>query len=88
MKKGLDQRIDGGVLMWFGHAERMERDRITKRVYVGECAGSHSVGRPQKRWIDTMKECLKKIGLGIRQTRRIVQDKSEWWGFGGGMHGV
>ena len=28
--------------------------------YVGECTGSHSVGRPQKRWLDTVKECWKK----------------------------
>ena len=38
----------------------MENDRIAKRVYVGECAGSRSVGRPLKRRTDTMKECLKK----------------------------
>ena len=36
----------------------MLRDRIAKRVYVGECACTHSVGRPQKRWIDTVKEYL------------------------------
>ena len=64
--KGLDERIDEGVLRWFSHVESMERDRITKRVYVGECAGSHSVGRPQKRWNDTMKECLRKRGLDVR----------------------
>ena len=55
MKKGLDERIDEGVLRWFSHVERMERDRITKRVYVGGCAGSHSVGRAWKRWTDTVK---------------------------------
>ena len=57
-------------LRWFGHIERVERDRIAKRVYVGECAGSRSVGRPRKRWIDTVKECLKKRGLDIRQAKR------------------
>ena len=81
VKKGLDEMIDEGILRWFGHVERMERDRIAKRVYVGECAGSHSVGRLWKRWIDTMKECLKKRGLDFRQARRMVQDRSEWWGF-------
>ena len=30
MKKGLDERIHEGVLRWFGHVERMERDRIGK----------------------------------------------------------
>ena len=49
VKRGLDGRIDEGVLRWFGHVERLERDRIAKRVYVGECAGSRSVGRPRKR---------------------------------------
>ena len=61
--------------------ERVERDRIAKRVYVEECAGSRSVGRPRKRWIDTMKECLRRRDLDVRQARRMVQDKGEWWGF-------
>ena len=55
----------------------MERDRIAKRVYVGECAGSRSVGRPRKRWIDTLKECLKKRGLDVSQAWRMMQDRSE-----------
>ena len=38
----------------------MERDRITKKVYVGECAGVSLVGRPWKRWVDNVKECLRK----------------------------
>ena len=60
--------------------ERMERDKIAKRVYVGGCAGSRLVGRPWKRWIDTV-ECLRKRGLDVRQARRMVQDRSEWQGF-------
>ena len=55
MDKGVDKSINMDVLQWFGHVERMERDRIAKRVYVGVCAVSCSVGRPMKRWIDTMK---------------------------------
>ena len=38
----------------------MENDRIAKMLYVGECAGSRSVGRPRKRLTDTVKDCLKK----------------------------
>ena len=40
----------------------MERDRIAKR----ECVGNLLVGRPQKKWIDTLKECLRKGGLNGR----------------------
>ena len=71
MKKGLDERIDG-VLRWFDHVERMENDGIAKRVYIGESGGSRSVGRPRKRWIDTVKEYLRKRGLDVRQAGRMV----------------
>ena len=78
---GLDEMIDEGVLHWFGRVEKMERERIAKRVYVGERAGSYSMGRPRKICIETVKECLRKRGLDVRQARRMVQDRSEWRGF-------
>ena len=37
MTKGVDEKIDEGVLRWFGYMERMENDRIAKRIYVGVC---------------------------------------------------
>ena len=46
--KGVDERIDEG------HVERMENNRFAKCVYVGKCACRCSVGRLQKRWIDTV----------------------------------
>ena len=79
--KEVDERIDEGVLRWFGHVEKREKDMIAKRVYAGECAGSHSVGKPRKRWIDTVKDCLRKIFLGVWQARRMEHVRSEWRGF-------
>ena len=70
--KGVDEKINEGVLRWFDHVERMENDRIANRVYVGECAGSRSVGkrsRRRKRWIDTVKNCLKKKGFGCQASK-------------------
>ena len=72
VKKGLDERIGEGVLWWFGHVDRMERDRIAKRVYVGGCVGSRLEGRPRKRWIDNVKYCLMKSDLDVRQPRRMM----------------
>ena len=34
-----DERIHKGVLRWFGHVQKIENDRIAKRVYVGERGG-------------------------------------------------
>ena len=78
MTKEVDEKIDEGVFRWSDHVMRMENDRIAKRVYVGECDDSCSVGRPRKRWIDSMKDSLMKRGLDVRQARRMVQDRSDW----------
>ena len=81
--KCLDEIIDEGVLRCFCHLERMESNRIAKRVYVEDCTDSRSVGMPWKRWIDNVKECLRKRSLDVRQARRMMQDRSEWWGMNG-----
>ena len=80
VRKGLDE----GMLRWFAHLERMESRMIAKRVYVGEYAGSRSAGRPRKRWLETVKECLMKRGLDVRrQATRIEQDRTKWLGLRG-----
>ena len=58
--KRVDETTDGSVLRWFGRVERMENDRVAKKVYVGGSVGSRLVDRPRKRWIDSMNDCLKK----------------------------
>ena len=60
--------------------ERMETDRIAKSAYIGECAGNRSVDRMRKRSTDTVKDCLRKR-FGCQETRRMLQDRSEWRGF-------
>ena len=56
----------------------MENERISRRVYVGECSGSRLVGRPRKRWIYTLKDCLKERDLDVRQARRMFHDINVW----------
>ena len=91
--KGVDEKIDESIFRWFGHVERMENNRIAKRGYVGECAGSRSFGSPRNRWMDTVKDYLKKRGLDVRQGRRMVHDSSysgvcegNAWGVAGGIN--
>ena len=35
MTEGVDETIVEGVLRWSGQVERMENNRVAKRVYVG-----------------------------------------------------
>ena len=85
VKKDLDEGIDEDVLQWLRHVEGMKRDRIAKRFYVGVLIFVKWVGRG--RGIDTMKECLKKIGLAVRQERRMVGFvRGNAWGVAQGMN--
>ena len=53
----------------------MENGRIAKRIYVGECAGSRSVGRVWRRWINTVNDYLKKRVLDVGHGRRMGHDR-------------
>ena len=60
MAKGVNERIEEDVLHWFSYVESMENDRIAKRLYVGEFAGSISAGQTQKEEVDLYHEGLLK----------------------------
>ena len=45
--------LSNSLAMWM---ERIENDKIAKRVHVGDCVSSCSVGRPRKRCIDTVND--------------------------------
>jgi len=37
-------------LSWLGHLERMEEDRMPKKIFTQELEGTRRTGRPTKRW--------------------------------------
>ena len=77
-KVSVGEKMDQGVMRWFGHVERMGDDRLVKRVYDSEVRGVRRRGRPRKCWMDGLKEILGKKGLNIQEARVCVQDRSEW----------
>ena len=41
--------IKGQRVRWLGHPERMEKDRMSKKVFTEELEGTRRRGRPRKR---------------------------------------
>ena len=85
-KVSVGERMDQGVMRWFGHVERMGDDRLVKRVYDSEVRGVRRRGRPRKSWMDGLKETLERRGLNIHEARDCVQDRSEWRRVCRGVH--
>ena len=76
--RGLSGRADQSVLRWYGHIEKMEESRLVKRIYRSEARGKALPGRPQLRWMDSVKRALNDRGLTVEQARVKVRDKNEW----------
>ena len=50
--RDLAGRAESCVLRWFGHVERMDGERMTKRIYGSWVEGRRDRGRPNKGWMD------------------------------------
>jgi len=42
--------IKGQTKSWLGHLERMEEDRMTKKIFTQQLEGTRRRGRPRKGW--------------------------------------
>ena len=42
--------IKGQRISWLGHLERMEEDRMPKKIFTQELEGTSRRGRPRKGW--------------------------------------
>jgi len=68
--------IKGQRISWLGHLERMEEDRMSKKIFPQELEGTRRRGRPRKRWKEEVERDLKV--LGVRRWRELVADRKKW----------
>jgi hypothetical protein len=48
------------------------------RILVGKPEGKRPLGRPRRRWVDSIKMDLREIGWGSMQWIDLVQDRDQW----------
>ena len=68
--------IKGQSVGWLGHLERMEEDRIPKKIFTQELEGTRRRGRPRNRWKEEAERDLQV--LGVRRWRHLVADRKKW----------
>jgi len=69
--------IKGQRISWLGHLERMEEDRMPKKIFIQELEGPRR-GRPRKRWKEEVERDLQV--LGVRRWRELVADRKKMEG--------
>jgi hypothetical protein len=65
-------------LRWTGHVARMRERRGAYRVLVGKPEGRRPLGRPRRRWEDTIKTDLREVGCGCVDWIGLSQDRDRW----------
>jgi hypothetical protein len=60
-------------LRWFGHVQRMEENRIHKRVLYMNLETTRLRGRPRNRWQDEVREDGRIVGGEGRQGKSTYQ---------------
>ena len=74
----LASRVDQRVLRWFGHVERMDESRLSRRVMMAEVSGGRVRGRPRFGWMEGVKVAMGNRGLTVEAARRCARDRNEW----------
>ena len=64
------------MISWLGHLERMEEDRMYKKIFTQELDGTRRRGRPRKSWKEEVEKDLQV--LGVIRWRVNVEDRKKW----------
>jgi len=70
--------VKGQSISWLGHLERMEEDRVPKKIFTQELEGTRKRGRPRKRWKEEVERDLQV--LEVRRWRELEADRKKWEG--------
>ena len=77
-KENIEKWIKGQRISWLGHLERMEEDRMPKKIFTQELEGTRRRGRPRKGWREEVEKDFQL--LGVRRWREMVIDRVKWRG--------
>jgi hypothetical protein len=75
-KPTITETIRLSRLRWFGHVQRMEENRIPKRVLYMNLESTRPSGRPRNRWQDEVREDGRIVGREEWQGK--VYNREEW----------
>jgi hypothetical protein len=65
-------------MRWAGHVARMGEGRGVYRVMVGRPEGKRPLGRPRRRWEDSIKMDLQEVGRRCGDWMEVAQDRDRW----------
>ena len=79
VRRELTARVDiPNVLRWFGHVERMDNERLLKKVMNAKVNRRSARGRPRFGWMDGVKTALNDRRMDVREASECAKNRNEW----------
>ena len=78
VRRELAVRVHMNVLRWFGHVERMDNERLLKKVMNVKVDGRSARGRPRFGWMDGVKRALNDRRMDIMDASEHAMNRNEW----------
>ena len=75
VRRELAARVDENVLRWFDHVERMDDERLLKKVMNAKVDGRSARGFG---WMDGVKRALNDRKMDIREASERSRNRNEW----------
>ena len=70
----LGDKLRSGRLRWYGHVRRRDTEYVGRRVLEMAVPGKRKRGRPNRRWMDAVKEDMRSAGVEEVDT----EDRKRW----------
>jgi hypothetical protein len=65
-------------MRWAGHVARMGETKNAYRILVGKPEGKRPLGRPRRRWVNSIKMVLGEIGWDGVDWIELAKDRDQW----------
>ena len=65
-------------MRWAAQVARMVEEKGVYRVLVVKPEGKRPLGRPRRRWVDSIRMDLQEVGCGCMDWIGLAQDRDSW----------
>ena len=78
VRRELAASVDMNVLRWFGHMERMDHERLLKKVMNAKVDERSVRGRSRFGWMNGIERALNDRRMDVREASGRARNRNEW----------
>ena len=78
VRRELAARVDMNVMRWFGHMQRMDNERLLKKVMNAKVDGRSARVSPRFGWMDGVERALNGRKMDMGEASERARNRNEW----------